>query len=96
MQEIPAGLDSTIALLNRAYPDGIPSDDWDGIMFLLFEHMSDRQLASTVSFFTGVDYMIHYNDVLRIGAYGCDPATVEPIRMRLDAAGYDDWVAEEG
>ena len=96
MDEIPKWLESTIALLKRAYPDGVSQDDWDGIMFLLYEHMSDRALAKTVSYFTGIDYPIHYNDVLRIGAYGCEPAIVERVRMRLNAAGYDEWVAEEG
>jgi len=95
MKNIPEGCESVVALLNRAYPNGIPSKDWDGIMFVLFEHMSNRQLASVVSFFTSVDYMIHCNEVLGIGADGCDPEVVERVRVRLNAAGYDEWVAEE-
>ena len=93
---IPPGLESTYALLRSAYPKGIPEQEYFAVLRLLYDYMSHRGLAQVISLLGGKEYMEAYNDV-----GGCvtdlapDEQTLQAVRGKLVAHGYDEWVKEE-
>lgn len=95
MTHIPAHLLTTVSLLNRAFPNGITKGDYFSTLKILYEHMSDRNLADGMSLATGKDARVVYNDVLRISA---KESGTQGIHMVIDSrmtAGLQAWIDEE-
>ena len=83
---------STYKLIERAFPEGVKEEDYRPLLVLLYEQMSDRNLAEVVAHYTGKDYHIVLNDVY--GVQSMD-VPISKVKERLLACGYDDWLQEE-
>lgn len=95
MKHIPAHLLTTVSLLNRAFPSGIAEGDYFSILKILYEHMSDRNLADGMSLATGKDTNLVYNDVLRISAKESGTQGIQMVIDSLMRAGLQAWIDEE-
>ena len=87
---------STFSLLQRAFPHPLADAEYYALLTLLFPAMSNRGLATVVSEFTGRDYGVVLNDVLK-SASGVPPDSraLEVVRTMLDRAGFQAWLTEE-
>ncbi len=93
---IPEHLRSTHALLTRAYPDGVPGADYFAVLALLYEHLSDRNLAEVASLAFQRDRGIAYNDVLRcVSTDRPSPEALSRVRARLQSVGFEAWSHDE-
>ncbi|CBN56984.1 MULTISPECIES: DUF3349 domain-containing protein [Kamptonema] len=83
---------STYKLIERAFPDGINQEDYLPLLALLYEQMSDRNLAEVVAYYTEKDYYSVLNDVYSVQS---SDVLISKVKERLLACGYDDWLQEE-
>ncbi|MDB9510259.1 DUF3349 domain-containing protein [Kamptonema animale CS-326] len=83
---------STYKLIGRAFPNGINQEDYLPLLALLYEQMSDRNLAEVIAYYTGKDYYIVLNDVYSVQS---SDVPISKVKERLLACGYDDWLQEE-
>lgn len=93
-EQIAEHLMKTVSLIKSAYSAGIPDDEYKAVLCILYEHMSDRNLAETMSFYTGRDYAIVYNDVLDVGS---KKAAIQNTQLAMDKlinAGLLKWIEE--
>lgn len=89
--EIPDHLTATADMVKRAYPNGIPSDEYFPLLAVLAEHLSNENLAILAdSWFPERSYRL--NDVLTALTMTTD---AENILVRLRAAGFDEWLKED-
>lgn len=97
--DLPDYVLESLAVLRRAYPDGIPQTDYLPLLATLTRDCSHRGLSEIVGAYTGRHYMSVYND---IGGIRDDPATrrdADRIWQRLLDNGWipetpsddDDW-----
>jgi hypothetical protein len=91
---IPDYLAPTVELLRRAFPEGLDEPRYRAVLSLMAEHISARNFADAIALYSGRDYDRTYNDIL--GAYGVNiaPATLEAVRERLIACGFEAWKSE--
>ena len=90
--EIPEHLRSSLELVKRAYPEGVPEADYLPLLAALYEYFSDRNLAELTTFWSDRDYHVCLNDVYKAAAGKLDTARVHE---RLLAAGLKEWEKEE-
>jgi diketogulonate reductase-like aldo/keto reductase len=87
---------STYKLINRAFPHGIEAQAYFPLLALLYEEMSDRNLAQVLADYTGKDYHIVLNDVYSVNSTNIpSPEAIEQVKQHLLLFGYEDWLAEE-
>jgi hypothetical protein len=99
LSQVPEHLRSTVALLQAAYPDGLSGDDYEAVLRILGEHMSQRALAKAVGHYRGQHYALILHDVF--GSQS-PPDVVPPppgevfdrVKQRLASAGFNDWLNE--
>lgn len=87
-------LASTYVMIERAFPGGIEAWAYLPLLSILYDHMSDRNLAQVVADISGRDHAEVLNDVYRVGA-GLDLPRKDEVLSRLRAHGYDAWADEE-
>jgi hypothetical protein len=93
---IPTHLASTYQLLQRAFPNGIDEQFYLPLLSILYEQMSDQNLAQVIAEFTGRDYHAVLNDVYRVGATPIvSPQSIDLIQQRLMSCNYEAWLAGE-
>jgi hypothetical protein len=95
---VPEYLQTSLALVRGAYPDGIPENDYPALVLLMSAGMGQRTLAQLMAACTGKDYTTTYHDVLGAHSPFTDkpaPDRVEQVKRRLRAHGYDEWLAQE-
>jgi hypothetical protein len=93
---IPTHLVSTYQLLQCAFPQGIGEQFYVPLISILYEQMSDRNLAQVIAEFTGRDYHSVLNDVYRVGAdLAFSPQLVDSVRQRLMSCNYEAWLKGE-
>jgi Protein of unknown function (DUF3349) len=63
LPDLPDYLLDSLAVLRRAYPDGIPAGDYLPLLATLTRDYSLRGLAQLVGAYTGRHYMSVYNDI---------------------------------
>ena len=82
-------------MLLRAYPRGLPDEDYEALISLLYEHMSDRNLAQVISHLFSKEYIVVWNDVGRIqsGTKTSKDASARVLQTLTDA-GYAEWTRE--
>ena len=95
MDHIPIHLQSTVELLKNAFPDGLNKDAYFAVIKLLYDDMSDRNLADVLSFVTGKPYEICYNDICGVSQRTLETSVYEFVKSRLYMNGYDDWLKED-
>lgn len=91
---VPCHLLSTVNLIRRTFSDGMPDGEYSLTLSILYEHMSDRNLADAVSIAIGRDAALVYNDVLRVGAEHVSGEKIQFVMDKLIKAGFEHWIAE--
>ena len=95
--EIPKHLLSTYKMIRSCFPEGIIQKYYYPLMTLLYDYMSNRNLADIMSICTGKDWGITYNDALLVGSVS-NPVTKEElneVKSMLLKHGYEEWIKEE-
>lgn len=93
---IPTHLVSTHQLLQCAFPQGISEEFYLPLLSILYEELSDRNLAQVISEFTGRDYHVVLNDVYRIASTPkFSSELIEAVQQRLVGCNYEEWLAGE-
>ena len=64
--ELPAYLKETHAMLENAFPEGIPEDDLAPFIIVLHEEMSLRNIAKALGYLTGRHYLDVMSTVLGV------------------------------
>jgi Protein of unknown function (DUF3349) len=86
---------STYKLIQRAFPDGVKQDDYFPLLALLYDEISDRNLAEVMAHCTGKDYSIVLNDVYAVGSTDApDTEAIAKLKEHLLACGYAEWLEE--
>lgn len=95
--EMPTYFQSTLDMIKRAYPEGLPSEDRDSVIVLLHEQMSIRSISEFMTFVDGSDYYQNYNDVSGALSKRDGPSLedIERVSFVLREAGYEVWLDEE-
>jgi hypothetical protein len=92
--EIPQSLHSTVRLLERSYPEGLSEDMLLPVLRLLYDELSDRNLALVASQVACLDPSIALNKVYEAAALDMHDPRVQAAAARLKQHGYDAWLAE--
>ncbi|MNJ50969.1 hypothetical protein D3C77_462610 [compost metagenome] len=83
-------------MLKSAFPNGIGNEDYYPIMCLLYEYMSDRNLAEVISSITEKDIAIILNDIQKSVSVNLPSDEVmQKIRKKLLPYGFEEWTEEE-
>lgn len=95
-QLIPKHLMSTYLMLSKAFCDGALDDEsYLAVLYYFYEYMSDRNLADIISKFTGKDWGIVMNDILKARAIKLDNDVLRTVKNALDKVGFKEWCEEE-
>lgn len=87
---------STYRLINCAFPDGIDPELYLPLLALLYDEMSDRNLAEVVATYTGKDYYRVLNDVYHVNStHALEVEAIAKVRQRLLPCGYEKWLEQE-
>ncbi len=94
---IPEYLSSTVRLLKRTYPDGVPAEDYLPVLEIMSrDGMSDRNIAMAIGAYYGVDYVQYLHDVAHVlpnTTISRDEVT--RVEGKLMQFGLDAWRQEE-
>jgi hypothetical protein len=91
---IPTHLVSTYQLLQCAFPQGIDEQFYLPLLSILYEEISDRNLAQVIAEFTGRDYYSVLNDVYRVAVTSeFAPEHIKSVRQKLMNCNYEEWLA---
>lgn len=84
-------LQPALLVLRRAFPDGVPAEEYKPLLVVLSDGFSERQLARLVAEFTGRDRFVVDNEHAAVRSHDRqDSAVVQRVRQRLNDAGYAD------
>lgn len=76
--------------LRRAFPDGVPAEDYMPLLAALYDQFSDRNLAEVIAEVADVEQYVVANDIPKASYTEPPPeADVERVRQRLLAVGWD-------
>ena len=94
---IPEYLQSTYLLLSSTFPNGIEPEHYLPVLFMLYEYMSNRNLARIIAAFTGKDYDLVLHDVYKVGSSDYVPSRehIELVKQQLLEHGFEKWTQEE-
>jgi Protein of unknown function (DUF3349) len=88
-------LRSTVEMLGRAYPEGIPERDYMCVVAILGEFMSERSLAEVVSRCSAHDRFEVGNDWASLSRQRPIEVELNRVRDLLLRAGLEAWIDEE-
>ena len=92
---VPDHLQTTLQLLQRAFPNGIGEGEYSPLLYLLYTHMADENLALVISEYTGREMGVVLNDILLAGSRTNELSDAHDlVRKRLLDAGFDKWAAD--
>lgn len=93
---IPTHLVSTYQLLQCAFPQGISEQFYLPLLSILYEEMSDRNLAQVIAEFTGREYHAVLNDVYRVAStLTLSSELIGAVQQKLMGCNYEEWLAGE-
>lgn len=87
-------LTSTTNLVSCAFPDGLRGEEYYATLHILDQYMGQRNLADVIASFTRIPFGRVYNDVLGAADPRASAEVLERVRARLDACGFEQWIAE--
>ncbi|MBD2450134.1 DUF3349 domain-containing protein [Nostoc sp. FACHB-152] len=92
---IPPHLQSTYRLIQCAFPNGIEEENYEVLLALLSEEMSDRNVAEVIAYYIGKDYSVVLNDVYRVQSVDIPKAEdITKLKQLLVNCGYQKWIDE--
>lgn len=93
---IPDHLQTTLQLLQRAFPNGIGESEYIPILAALYPHMADENLALVMAEYMQRDIGIVLNDILAAGSRVDGLSTANDlVQSCLSGAGFNQWIADE-
>jgi|LakMenEpi03Aug12_release.lakeMendotaPanAssembly.Ray.scaffolds.fasta_scaffold294209_2 hypothetical protein len=87
----PAHLKTTLELVDRAYPQGVPPEEYLPLLLVLSDHMCEENLALAAAHWSDANGS-RLNDVLAAIHQKPDASLV---LQKLKIAGLEEWIAEE-
>lgn len=94
---VPEHMLSTVTLLRRGYPDGIPKEEQPVLMAVMGETgMSDRSIAAGIGFYHNLPYkeFLYQAATCTLDAAVTEEAK-ERVREKLRPFGFDEWAEED-
>lgn len=86
---------STYQMIKRAFPDGIEPEAYLPLLAILYDDLSDRNLAEVVAHYTGKDDSVVLNDVYRVRSIDMPSfEAINKVKQRLLLGGYKEWLEE--
>lgn len=82
-------------MLFEAFPNGVCEEEYWIILYLMYDYMSDENLALIMSFFINKPLGIIENDIYRVCQMKFDSNLLEKVKNRLDKCGFEEWKKEE-
>lgn len=93
---IPSHLVSTYKLLQCAFPKGLEEHEYLPLLSILYEQMSDRNLAHVVTEFISREYPVVLNDIYRVGAFPLEnKEALNSVKQKLMHCDYEKWLLED-
>ncbi len=93
---VPKHLESTYKMILLAYPNGVDESKYLSLIAVLYEYMSDRNLAEVMSLFTGKEFEVALNDIYR--SQSTDKPhdnEVDNVKRELLPFGFKEWTEED-
>lgn len=94
LKTIAPHLLSTYQMIKCAFPDGIESSAYLALLAILYDELSDRNLAEVIAYYTGKDYAVVLNDIYRVHSIDVSVEAIGKVKSRLLSCGYEDWLKE--
>lgn len=94
--QAPKPLESTCIMLSKAFLAGIGDEEYYPLLALLYEHMTDRNLAEVIVLVAGKDRSVALNDVHRsVTTNRPGKEEVDLVKEKITPYGYETWLNEE-
>ncbi len=94
MVSIPEHLHTTYAMLKEAFDKGLSEAEYDATIKVLYDEMSDRNIAIVLSLITNKDESQVINDVYRVSQSNIEDGVVDKVKSILKPLGYEEWLDE--
>ena len=96
-ENVPEYLQSTIDMIVKSYPNGIPKDDYYPLIKIMKNcDMSDRSVAHVIAILKKGKYRDYLYDVAHIMPNTViTQAQMDSVVKRLSPNGYEAWLKEE-
>jgi hypothetical protein len=94
LKTIAPHLLSTYQMIKCAFPNGIESSAYLPLLAILYDELSDRNLAEVIAYYTGKDYAVVLNDIYRVQSTEMSGEAIAKVKLRLLSCGYEDWLKE--
>ena len=88
---IPEYLKSTYNMIAETFPNGICEEYYWVILHLLYEYMSDRNLALVMSYFMDKPLEVIVNDIYKACQMKFASELSGKVKDRLDKCGFEEW-----
>ncbi|WNY84779.1 hypothetical protein NNQ28_10625 [Cronobacter dublinensis] len=92
-KEIPKNLMSAYNMVFNGFGDKISQHEYEGLIVLLYEEMSDENLSKLLSYFIDKEPIIIHNDIAKY--YKNDKELYMDVKVRLDNNDYANWLDDE-
>ena len=92
--ELDESLMSTFTMLSSAFPDGIDEHMLLPVIRVLYDEMSDRNIAHVIGCITGADESLLLNKVYAAASLDENSEPVNNIKAILQNHGYEEWLQE--
>ena len=86
---------AAVKMVRLAVASELPPDTVMPFMRVLYDHMSDRNLAKVGAVLMGCEEGVALNWVYEAAQLQVDAKDVEDARRKLVAAGLEDWIDED-
>lgn len=88
-------MQSTYIMLIKSFPDGISQLQYGSLIKILYDHMSDRNLATVLAEITKKNYEVVLNDIYRIAGNNLLFEDENSVLSILIANGFNLWIEED-
>ena len=92
---INIALKSTEKILKKTFETGISEEEYYVLLFLLYDYMSDENLAIVMENLTKKSKWVIENDIAVSINKDFSPEIIISIEDRLNANGFKEWKCEE-
>jgi hypothetical protein len=90
-----AHLGPTLQMLKAAFPTALDRDEYFALIRILYEHMSDENLAEAISMITGRHAGIVLNDIYSVASgKPINEDVLQSVSERLRVSGFEAWARD--
>lgn len=95
MSITPEHLLSTVKMLKMAFPTEMTREEFLACASVLYENLSDRNLAKVLGVLTHREEAEVLNDIYLACNMPINKITLEKVQNKLRSGGYDEWLLED-